>query len=161
MPAPPVVVAEGLLGVVMQPDCWPPVMKLQRWWGWTPDLQMLLLGAVREGACEVKYDCLLAMHACMRRIPCMCVSVPRPRGYAVPSWEEEQAHSSRLSRAVGHAGTRHGDERLRCRCRPAGVQRPGQRMSCLAAGTPLLSHQLLAEPFSKGCSSGMQASAAP
>lgn len=34
---------------------------------------------------------------------------------------------------------------------PAGVQWPSQQMSCLAAGTLLLSHQLLAEASSKGC----------
>lgn len=64
---------------------------------------------------------------CAAHLVHVCVGVCGPRGYNVSSWEEERAHSSRLSGAVGHTGTRRGDERLRCRCRPLGFSGPASK----------------------------------
>lgn len=60
--------------------------------------------------------CARALYFCL----CECVSKLWPCGYEEPSWEKEWAHSSWLSGAGGHTGTRCGDERLLCRCHPLG-----------------------------------------
>lgn len=169
LPASPVVLVAGLLAVVMQLDCWPQVMNQQRWCWWargrgagipqSADLQMLLF-VWRCVWCEVWLfiiDITVDVHSWVCVCGCMLPILCTRESALWPLWLWGAQLGGRVSAFIP-ALRGHGPHRYPARgwkavlqMSPAGVQRPSQQMSCLAAGTPLLSHQLLAEPFSKGC----------
>lgn len=155
--------------IAPQHDCQPLMMKRQggnksspqscRCWCWELFVVWRCLWG-RGGMFLCEYDCVwVCEHVLAKLCVCVCtvnLSVSLCVS-AVALWLWGTQLGGRVSAFIlalwGRGPHRYPTRgwKAALQMSPAGVQWPSQQMSCLAAGTLLLSHQLLAEASSKGC----------